>query len=277
MQIIEALGLQPRQTIALVGAGGKTTLMFRLAGELAAAGYRVVTSTTTRLAVHETTLAPECIACEAADRLLEQLPAALARSRHVLAVECVIPEKDRVGGLTAQVLERIAALPDVDFLLVEADGSRERSFKAPAAHEPLIPDCAAIVIPVVGLDVLGCPLTDDFVHRSALAADLAEVDIGEPITPAVIASVLGHPQGGARNVPPGARVMPFLNKAENLRLRQAAEEIAQMLLERPRIERVLIGAAASADPVRTVVQRAVPQPARITESEYRRIKDFTRS
>ena len=141
---------------ALVGAGGKTTLMFRLARELAAAGYRVVTSTTTRLAVHETTLAPECIVCEEADRLLAALPVALARHRHVLAVECVIPEKDRVGGLTAQVLERIATLPDVDFLLVEADGSHGGA-QGPAPHEPVIPGWATVVMPVVGLDVLGCP------------------------------------------------------------------------------------------------------------------------
>lgn len=277
MQIIEALGLQPRQTIALVGAGGKTTLMFRLAGELAATGYRVVTSTTTRLAVHETTLAPECIACEEADRLLEQLPAALARSRHVLAVECVIPEKDRVGGLALPTLKRIAALPDVDFLIIEADGARERSFKAPAPHEPVIPGWAMVVMPAVGLDILGCPLTDAYVHRPELAAGLAQVNWDERITPAIVASVLGHRQGGAKGSPKTARVIPFLNKAESLHRRWAAQEIAHLLLERPWIERVLIGAAATADPVRTVVQRAVPQPARITESESCRIRDFTRS
>jgi probable selenium-dependent hydroxylase accessory protein YqeC len=257
MQIIEALGLQPRQTIALVGAGGKTTLMFRLAGELAAAGYRVVTSTTTRLAVREIALAPECIACEEADRLLAALPNALARHRHVLAVECVIPEKDRVGGLTSQVLERIATLPDVDFLLVEADGSRERPFKAPATHEPSIPDCATVVIPVVGLDILGCPLTEDYVHRSALVADLAQVEPGEPITPAVIASVLGHLQGGVKNVPPRAQVIPFLNKAENRQRCTDSWEIAHTLLDRPWVERVLIGAVATSDPVRAVLRRPV--------------------
>ena len=215
MQIIEALGLQPRQTIALVGAGGKTTLMFRLAGELAAAGYRVVTSTTTRLAVHETALAPECIACEETDQMLAQLPAALAR-QPARAGRRVCHSREGSGRRSgAQILERIAALPDVDFLLVEADGSHERSFKAPASHEPLIPDCATIVIPVVGLDVVGHPLTSDHVHRPELVAGLAGTGIGEPITPAVVAAILGHRQGGAKNVPPPrARVIPLLNKAE---------------------------------------------------------------
>jgi len=257
MQIIEALGLLPKQTIALVGAGGKTTLMFRLAGELAAAGYRVVTSTTTRLAVHETALAPECIACEQADRLLAALPGALARHRHVLAVECVIPEKDRVGGLTPPVLAQIAALADVDFLLIEADGSRERPFKAPGPHEPSVPDCATIVIPVVGLDVLGQPLTPDHVHRPELVADLAQVDVGDPITPAVVAATLGHRLGGSKHIPPHAQVIPLLNKAETTPCLEAAAEIAQLLLERPWIERVLIAAVAAPDPVRAVVRRAI--------------------
>jgi probable selenium-dependent hydroxylase accessory protein YqeC len=205
--------------------------------------------------VHEIALAPAYIACEEADRLLAALPETLALRRHVLAVECVGPEKDRVGGLTAQVLERIAALPDVDFLLVEADGSRERSFKAPATHEPLIPDCATIVIPVVGLDVLGRPLTSDYVHRPELVAGLAHVSIGEPITPAVIAAILGHRQGGAKNVPPRARVIPLLNKTESTPEQKAASEIAQLLLEWPWIERVLIGAVTTSDPVRAVLRR----------------------
>ena len=47
--LIEALGLQAREVISLVGAGGKTTLMFRLAKELLLSGKRVVTTTTTKI------------------------------------------------------------------------------------------------------------------------------------------------------------------------------------------------------------------------------------
>jgi len=254
MQLTEALGLRSRETIAFVGGGGKTTAMFRLAGELAAAGRRVVTSTSTRLAVREAALAPKCLTCQDADSLLAELPAALSGSRSVLAVESVNIAQDRVGGLKVQVLERIAALADVDFLLVEADGSRELPFKAPAAYEPLIPGCATIVIPVVGLDILGLPLTAEYVHRPELVAALVQVGIGEPITPAVVATVLGHRQGGAKNAPPLARVVPLLNKAETAPRREAAFEIARLLLERPWIERVLIGAVATSEPVRGVLQ-----------------------
>src|SRR4030043_2196231 len=45
----ESLGLKAKELISLVGAGGKTTLMFRLAKELVAGGKKVVTTTTTKI------------------------------------------------------------------------------------------------------------------------------------------------------------------------------------------------------------------------------------
>ena len=47
--LIEALALGSRELISLVGAGGKTTLMFALAEELRILNRRVVTTTTTKI------------------------------------------------------------------------------------------------------------------------------------------------------------------------------------------------------------------------------------
>jgi hypothetical protein len=47
--LTEALGIEAREMISLVGAGGKTTLMFRLAKELSLSGKRLVTTTTTKI------------------------------------------------------------------------------------------------------------------------------------------------------------------------------------------------------------------------------------
>ena len=48
-ELAEALGLGNREHIALVGAGGKTTLMFTLAKELVRKGNTVLTGTTTKV------------------------------------------------------------------------------------------------------------------------------------------------------------------------------------------------------------------------------------
>ena len=56
--LFSALALGQREHVALVGGGGKTTLMFALAGELLQAGKKVITTTTTKIRGQEATRAP---------------------------------------------------------------------------------------------------------------------------------------------------------------------------------------------------------------------------
>ncbi len=58
----------------------------------------------------------------------------------------------------------------------------------------------------VGLDVLGMPLTEQFVHRPERMIAVAGGPIGEPITASLVAIVLAHEEGGQKGVPVGARV-----------------------------------------------------------------------
>ena len=256
MQLSHALRMRPREVIVLVGGGGKTTLMFRLADELAASGRRVVTTMTTRIFVGQMNRAPARLVTEDEATLMAELPRALETHRHVIVAGEVIVEQDKVQGVPPELLDRIAAHPAVDVLIVEADGSRRLPLKAPAPHEPVIPTRATVVIPLVGLDVLGQPLDAEHVHRPQLVAELTGAALGDPITPAMIAAVLAHPQGGAKDVPPTARLIPFLNKAEGEATLAAAREIARLLLKAPRVDSVLIGAAQGDDPVREVWDRS---------------------
>jgi len=67
-----------------------------------------------------------------------------------------------------------------------------------------------------------------------------------------VAAVLAHPQGGLKNAPPGARVVPLLNKVEGKDGLAGAREVARLLLGTPAIERVLLAAVAMDDPVQEV-------------------------
>lgn len=268
MRLIPALRLQARQTkevVALVGAGGKTALMFRLADELAAAGRRVVTTMTTKIFVSQMARAPVAVALQDEDAvsvasgvtrhtsyedaLLARVAERLARYKHVLVIGGASAEQDKVQGLAPQLVDRLAGHEAVDAVIVEADGSRRRPFKAPAAHEPVIPATATLVVPVVGMGVVGKPLTADHVHRPEIVAALAGVPVGDPVTPEVIATILAHPQAGAKGVPVGARLVPFLNKVEDEAALQTARRVARLLLAHPHVESVIIGAAEAADPV----------------------------
>ena len=64
MQLSHALRIHPKEVVVLVGGGGKTTLMFRLADELAASGRRVVTTMTTRIFVGQMDRAPARLVTE---------------------------------------------------------------------------------------------------------------------------------------------------------------------------------------------------------------------
>jgi molybdenum cofactor cytidylyltransferase len=79
---------------------------------------------------------------------------------------------------------------------------------------------------------------------------------GDPVTPAMIAAVLAHPLGGVKDVPEAARLIPFLNKAEDEAAVAAARETARLLLLQPRIDSVLNGATQAPVPVREVWSRA---------------------
>jgi molybdenum cofactor cytidylyltransferase len=256
MLLSHALRIQPHDVIALAGAGGKTTLMFRLADELAAADRRVVTTMTTKIFVGQMAQAPARLVVHGEGAFLAQLPQLLAEHAHVLAAGGTIVEQDKVEGLPPELIDHIASQSYVDAVIIEADGSRRLPFKAPASHEPVIPASTTIVAPIVGLDVLGRPLTADHVHRPQLVAELTGATLGDPVTPAMIASVLAHPQGGAKGIPPSARLIPFLNKVADETTLAAAREVARLLLAGPRVDSVLIGAAQAADPVREVWSRA---------------------
>jgi molybdenum cofactor cytidylyltransferase len=255
MNLTRALRLQPKDMVAFVGGGGKTTAMFRLAEELAAQGQRVVTTTTTRIFAAQIDLAPQHV-IHPNSQPTQQLIASLARELNFHSHILVIGEPDyQIGkafGVEPDVVEAINSMPEVDVVLNEADGSRMRPFKAPAEHEPVVPQGTTLLVPVVGIDVLGQPLTDTYVHRADRVAELAGVRPGIEVTPDIVAAVLAHPAGGLKGRPPGARVVALINKVESRRHLVEARELAGRLLGSHAIDAAVIGAVQRAEPVAEV-------------------------
>lgn len=248
-----ALDLAPDEVVALVGGGGKSTTMFRLAREVAAAGGCAITTTTTHIFATQVALAPSHLLVDEAKP--DDLRAALEAHRHVLVTGPENPQNRRVAGLS---LERFSELrrwcPDA-CVINEADGSRTLPFKAPAAHEPVIPAETTLVLPTVGADIFGKPLTEEHVHRPELVAALSGAVLGSAITPEVVARVLAHPEGGRKGVPPAARVAVLINKVASLPDRAPARETAERLLREPAIDAVLLTSVRDKDPVLEIFRR----------------------
>ncbi len=272
MKLSHALRLTSGDVLALVGGGGKTTAMFQLANELAST-MRVLTTTTTRIFAAQIKRSPTHVTFnpewQTLADILPQLDAAIATHGQVLLIGQADAKSGKAFGLAPQIIDELAATGHFDLIINEADGSRMRPFKAPAAHEPVIPNCTTLVMPVVGLDVLGHPLTDEFVHRADRVSSLSGAVLGQPVTAETIAAVFCHPAGGLKNIPTQARVVPLLNKIDYMRsgasldaerdlnIEKTVQKIAGNLLECEHIEAVMIGAARDTSaPVVEVHSRA---------------------
>ncbi|MBI5237099.1 MAG: putative selenium-dependent hydroxylase accessory protein YqeC, partial [Deltaproteobacteria bacterium] len=234
MNLSHALRLTPHDVVAFVGAGGKTTTMFRLANEIVQTGGRVITTTTTRLGLDQLSLAPVHVQLHPLPEgsepsgSFDELHRALEKSKHVLFTGEIDHVEEKVRGVS---LKDFGSLRDFrSLVLIEADGSKQLPFKAPAEHEPVIPDFATQVVVVVGVDALGKPLTNEYVHRPEIVARLAQTRVGTIINSEIIAKVLTHPDGGFKNVPPSARVSVLINKVESDEQLKAAREIADQTL-----------------------------------------------
>lgn len=247
------IGERP-ELAAFVGGGGKTSLMFALTAALP--GGTILT-TTTRIFAAQMKQSPAVVYAGDLSRL-DDLLAAYGRCFVVGRVE-----GDKALGVDPNLPARLLARPDVDAVLVEADGSRMRPVKAPAAHEPVIPPGATLVVPVAGIDALAGPV-DVVGHRPELIRRMTNEAVGvseQPmiidgrLTPAGLARVLTHPLGGLKGVPAAARVIPFINKVETTVQLAAAREAAALMLREPRASRVVLGALQAANPVREVWRR----------------------
>jgi len=258
-----ALDIRGPELVAFVGGGGKTSLMFALAAALPG---RVVITTTTRIFAAQMRLAPALVYADD----LSPLAGALAAHGRCLVVGRV--EGDKAHGVDPNLPARLLARPDVDYVLVEADGSRMQPVKAPAGHEPVIPPETTLVVPVAGMDALEGPL-EAVAHRAEIVKRLTNYELRttkeegrttndqRPLTPTGwltpngLARVLTHEAGGLKGVPDGARVVPWLNKVETDERLARARAAARLMLGEPRVARVVLGAARTAEPAREVWRR----------------------
>jgi molybdenum cofactor cytidylyltransferase len=222
--------------LAFSGAGGKTTALFRLGREFlkrsaegSAASRTVFLAATTHMAIDQLQMADRSIVVTEGEPI--DLPP--ERWSDGLLLFTGPPGQDgRTSGLTPAQMDRLFAhAKQAGFpILIEADGSRQRPLKAPAAHEPAIPDCVDCVVVVAGLSGLGKPLTSEWVHRPERFSELAGISVGESVTAEALVRVLCHPSGGLQGIPEGARRIMLLNQADSAELQAAAQKMAAEIL-----------------------------------------------
>lgn len=251
MKIIDALCLSDRGVVSFVGGGGKTSLMFRLNREIPDS-RRVIMTTTTKIYLPSTDEYPAILLSDI--RLVKKTLQNILQSgvRPVLGLH-LLPD-NKVKGFSAESLDELINENNgfADFVLIEADGSRGRSLKGYLDYEPVVPRSTTVLVVVIGADVIGKALDESVVHRPETLSRMAGLKPGAVLNAENIAGLMIHPGGVLRSCPPGARIVPFINKVDCLRSRDEAYRLAKTLLG-GRIRNVILGSAVSKNPVFDIV------------------------
>jgi len=226
MGLIETLRIRPGDCVAVVGAGGKTTLCWRLVQEVAAQGKRAIFTTTTKIwqpadgtfdvvrigemtdivkmAILSTDWRTACLAASVEGPI---------NSSPVNGAGMPTVQTKLTGFTPNEICSFRFSILDSQFsIFVEADGGRGLRIKAPGDGEPVIPPCADVVCVLASLDAIGRPLDERIAHRVDRVARLTRTMPGSIIAAPLIVELMTHREGGLKGIPIGARKIAVLTQ-----------------------------------------------------------------
>ena len=203
MELSERLEIQPGVT-AVIGGGGKTTLLEVLGRELSARGSSVLLCTTTKMYPYK-------------EIPLVRTAEEMERGQHLLL--CAGTPLAENGKITAPQMSFSDLMDRFDYILVEADGSAQLPLKAHASHEPVVPPEANQVILVIGASGMDRPIREA-AHRPGLYAQRAGAAEEDPATPERIARVINGERLHTR---------VFINQVEDPEREEKARRLGVLL------------------------------------------------
>ncbi|MDD7221067.1 MAG: selenium cofactor biosynthesis protein YqeC [Eubacteriales bacterium] len=209
-ELLERLYLRLPRVTALIGGGGKTTLLSALGETCARRGERVLLTTTTHLG-----WTPEAVCPDSVENLNRQL----IPGRAVLA-GYPDAEHHKLTGIPTAWYAQLRA----DRILVEADGSRRLPLKYHRTFEPVVPPDAGLVIELAGLAALGRP-AGEVLHGWREAG----IDPVRTVDEALCAALLERGLSAARSEAPK---LVLLNQADTPALQAQGEALVRRLEER---------------------------------------------
>ena len=140
---------EKNHVVSIIGGGGKTTLLYEMAGFCVKNDQKVLVTTSTH-----TYRPPK----EWHDQSLEAVERKFRTGRAAI-IGSACRDTEKLSMPETELFE--AARKKADLTLIEADGARHLPCKAPAEHEPALLSSSDLVIGVTGLSALGQPLGKD--------------------------------------------------------------------------------------------------------------------
>ena len=222
--------------VTVIGSGGKTSLIWRLAADLSP-GRKVLVTPTAKMLVpppEEKLYDRYCNTnslCDA-NLLCDDIPPA-----PVSGITLAGHFNESIGKLESLPLPALSKLiPEYDLALIEGDGSKGLPLKAWADYEPVVPAFTTLTVGVVPLWPLGKPVAENLIHRLPLFLSLTGATTGETLTPKHIIALITGDAGKVENsflaglfVKARGKKLLFFNQAEDDYALRQAREIASLL------------------------------------------------
>lgn len=220
-------------------------MMYALASRLEQIGRTVICTTTTRIFPPSLSESPKIYFL--GDKLsgLKEIRGNIHHLRHLTVGRKIDPVTGKVLGISTEQVSSLTRI--ADHVIIEADGAAGRPIKAPGSHEPVIPNSASLVIPVIGLDALSRAANSINVFRLENFLKITYSLPGEKIKPHHIGLLAKHPEGLLRNVPASSTVKVFLNKIDCIDDHGLVIESSRQILENTSINLKYVVAGALRD------------------------------
>lgn len=230
MELYKLLGLNKGTILSLVGAGGKTASMYILAEELAK-NAKVLVTTTTKIYL------PDKNRYDYLAIGIKELKRIKNYPNHgVYIFGDNVNEEKKIIGLKKDFNEQLHYF---DYILIEADGSKQKPVKGWSGFEPVISKDTTITVGVVGIDAFGLKINESNVHRVKEFMSITNTREDDLITIDHLVSLISNEKGLFKNAV-GKKVL-FINKVESVEAMGKANELVSRLRGKNILDGIVVG------------------------------------
>ena len=216
---LQALQIKQGDIVCLVGAGGKTSLMFQLAKEAKDVGMKVLVTTSTRIFI------PEANQYNAIDLSGRGFSSAQIDGAGIYLAGIPAPEPEKICGLSNVQIG--ACKGRFDLILIEADGSARKPLKGWKDTEPVIYPQATKTIGVLDIQAIGQAMTPELIHRLDIFLELVGARAGDQVALNHLEAMVMHGKGLFAKAQGNNQL--FINKVETSSHQSDAQCLQQRL------------------------------------------------
>lgn len=176
MNYIEELNidLNKRQIITVTGSGGKTTIIEEMSKALVEEGKNILIATSTKIFYPDNANEITVLNDEILKNIRFLKPSIIYGGRE-------ISSDNKIVGYDTDIISSIFENKNIDFILVEGDGSNRKPVKGYSDFEPVVPEETDILISVLGMNSLATVVNEENVHRVERFMDITGLGKGDVI------------------------------------------------------------------------------------------------